>query len=67
MEEMRRLISSGLGKQRIQAAAMGAAAASVAGLSIAGAAIGSVLMPGIGTALGGVLGGILAKKREDKG
>lgn len=67
VEEMRRLISSGLGKQRIQAAAMGAAAASVAGLSIAGAAIGSVLMPGIGTALGGVLGGILAKKREDKG
>lgn len=61
----RRLLSSGLRKQRLQAGDLGAAAARAAGLSAVGAAIGTVLLPGIGTAMGAAIGTfLLARARR---
>ena len=52
VEQMRRMVASGLQKQRLQAGKLGANAARAAGLSVViGAAIGSGLIPGIGTAV----------------
>jgi transcriptional regulator with XRE-family HTH domain len=70
VEQMRRLVASGLKKQRLQAGRIGADAARAAGLSAVGAAIGSVLMPGVGTAVGATVGAFLmtrrAKQQDDE-
>lgn len=68
VEEMRRLLSSGLKKHKLKAAKLGVAR--TVGLSSAGAAIGSVLIPGVGTIVGATLGAYFSKKfkkgeRED--
>jgi transcriptional regulator with XRE-family HTH domain len=68
VQQMRRLVSSGLLKQRLQAGKLGAIVAQGAGLSAVGAAIGSGLLPGIGTAVGAAIGAYLIArsiKRED--
>lgn len=65
VEKMRRLVASGLRKQRLEAAALGATAARAAGLSAVGAAIGSVLLPGIGTAIGAAIGALLWNQAGD--
>ena len=67
---MGRLLSSGISRNRNKAIKMGTAAAAASGMSaaiLAGAAIGSVLMPGIGTIIGSVLGGFRDLKRKDHG
>ena len=64
IEEMRRLLSSGLKKHKLKAAKLGAA--TTVGLSSAGAAIGSVLMPGIGTIVGASLGAFMSNKFKSK-
>ena len=77
LEDMRRLLRSGLTKNRNKAIAIGTAATIVSGgiLKIPGnvtaaAAIGSVLLPGIGTVIGAALGMLLSrdnsKKNENK-
>jgi transcriptional regulator with XRE-family HTH domain len=66
VDQMRRLISSGLGKQRVQAATLGATAARAAGLSAVGAAIGTALIPGIGTAIGAAIGAFMGSRSEDE-
>ena len=70
IETMRRLLHSGISRNRNKAIKMGIAAASakggVAASALAGAAIGSILLPGIGTAVGAVLGGLLDSKRKDQ-
>jgi transcriptional regulator with XRE-family HTH domain len=70
IDQMRRWVASGLQKQRLLAGRLGADAARAAGLSAVGAAIGSVLIPGIGTAVGAAFGAFLlarrAERREDK-
>jgi transcriptional regulator with XRE-family HTH domain len=67
LETMRRLLRSGLAKNRTTAVGMGVNAAATAGATagaIAAAAIGTGLLPGIGTALGAALAvGWLAKRR----
>lgn len=69
LETMRRLLRSGLAKNRTKAVEMGTTAAATAGVTagaIAAAAIGTALLPGIGTALGAALAaGWLAKKKLD--
>lgn len=65
VEQMRRMVASGLKKQRLQAGRLGANAARAAGLSAVGAAIGSVLMPGIGTAVGAAVGAFLMTRRAE--
>jgi transcriptional regulator with XRE-family HTH domain len=69
LETMRRLLRSGLAKNRTKAVEMGTTAAVTAGVTagaIAAAAIGTTLLPGIGTALGAALAvGWLAKKKRD--
>lgn len=62
VEKTRRLLSSGLRKQRFLAGELGAAAARAAGLSAVGAAIGTALLPGIGTAIGAAVGAILTAR-----
>lgn len=66
LDTMRRLLRSGVTKNRTKAVEMGATAAASAGMTagaIAAAAIGTALLPGIGTAIGAVLGRTwLAKK-----
>ena len=62
IETMRRLLRSGISRNRNKAIKMGIAAAS----TLAGAAIGSILLLGIGTAVGAVLGGLLDSKRKDQ-
>ena len=61
IETMRRLLRSGISRNRNKAIKMGTAAASakggVAPSVLAGAAIGSILLPGIGTAVGTILAG----------
>ncbi len=52
---MRRLLGSGVAKNRTKAVKMGANAAATAGLgsgALAAAAIGTILAPGLGTAVG---------------
>ena len=66
VEQMRRMLSSGLGKQRLQAGKLGADAARAAGLSVVGAAIGSALFPGIGTAVGAAVGAFLMARRAER-
>ena len=69
IETMRRLLHSGISRNRNKAIKMGIAAASakgcVAASALAGAAIGSILLPGVGTAVGAVLGRLLDSKRKD--
>lgn len=76
LEDMQRLLRSGLTKNRNKAIAIGAAATNIGGgvttvsVNIAAAtAIGSVLLPGIGTVIGAALGMLLNRvdsKKEDK-
>jgi len=69
LETMRRLLRSGVAKNRTRAVEMGATAAASAGMTagaIAAAGIGTALLPGIGTAIGAVIGSTwLAKKMID--
>ena len=70
IETMRRLLRSGISRNRNKAIKMGTAAAAVPGgvaaSVLAGAAIGSIILPGIGTAVGTVLGAFLDLKRKDQ-
>ncbi len=66
VEKMKRLIASGLRRQRLQAAELGASAARAVGLSAVGAAIGSVLLPGVGTAIGAGIGAFLGGTNSHK-
>ena len=70
IETMRRLLRSGISRNRNKAIKMGTPAASatggVAASTLAGAAIGSIILPGIGTAVGTVLGALLDLKRKDQ-
>ncbi|MDN0082059.1 helix-turn-helix transcriptional regulator [Crenobacter sp. SG2305] len=69
LEGMRRLLQSGIPKNRNKAIIMGTSAATSAGLTagaIAGAAIGSALIPGIGTVIGAVLGSLLSQHETSK-
>lgn len=67
LETMRRLLRSGVAKNRAEAIAIGTSAAMVAGLSagpLAAAAIGTAILPGIGTAVGAAIAAAwLSKKR----
>lgn len=67
-EEMRRLLRSGLPKNRGKAVNIGTNAATAAGLVVAGAvagsAIGSALLPGIGTVIGAALGSWLSRSKS---
>lgn len=70
LETMRRLLRSGVAKNRAKAVEMGATAATTAGVSagaIAVAAIGSGLLPGIGTAIGAAIAvsWLAHKKKSD--
>jgi transcriptional regulator with XRE-family HTH domain len=70
LETMRRLLQSGIAKNRTKALAMGTSVASGLGLNaktIAAAAIGTSLLPGIGTAIGAAFAITwLALKNNDK-
>ena len=69
IEMMRRLLHSGISRNRNKAIKMGTAAALATGAAastLSAVAIGSILLPGIGTAIGAVLGGIMASKRRDQ-
>jgi hypothetical protein len=68
VEQIKRLLDSGIQKNVLKAADLGMAAATAAGLGAGrvGAAIGTVLFPGIGTIVGGLLGGMLAGTDDDK-
>lgn len=64
---MNRLMASGIGKKRMEAVRMSERAAISAGLAdggLAGAAIGTVLEPGLGTAVGAVLSSLWANRRK---
>ncbi|MHB8254270.1 MAG: helix-turn-helix domain-containing protein [Acidiferrobacter sp.] len=70
MDKMRRLVKSGLVRNRVKAAQIGATAAASAGFTtpggIVGAALGSALTPGglVGLAFGAVLGSLLARRTD---
>lgn len=67
LETMRRLLRSGIAKNRTKAVAMGASAATAAGFaagSLAGAAIGTAILPGVGTAIGAAISAWLVHKRS---
>lgn len=74
VEEMRRLLETGLTKNRIRAAKIGVAAAQATWSAEVGAAIGSALFPGVGTILGAIwaaslgasIGAITAHCREKR-
>ncbi len=70
VETMRRLLRSGISRNRNKAIKMGTTAASatggVAASTLAGAAIGSIILPGVGTAVGTVLGAFLDLKRKNQ-
>lgn len=76
LEDMQRLLRSGLTKNRNKAIAIGTAATNISGgattVSVnitAAAAIGSVLLPGVGTVIGAALGLLLNRvnsKKENK-
>ncbi len=69
IEMMRRLLQSGISRNRNKAIKMGTDAALATGAAagtLSAVAIGSILLPGIGTAIGAVLGGILASKRKSQ-
>ncbi len=63
VQEMQLLMNSGMDRQRIQAARMGGSYSRTMGLAsgVSGAAIGTMLVPGIGTVIGATLGAFLAK------
>lgn len=63
-ERMEFLLSTGIKKNKIKAAKIGIAA--TAGLSSVGAAIGSVLLPGIGTLVGATFGALASKNYKGK-
>lgn len=66
-DTMRRLLQSGLTRNRTRAVKMGTSAVATAGLAagaITGAAIGSILLPGLGTAIGGALGSLFGATRS---
>jgi transcriptional regulator with XRE-family HTH domain len=69
IDGMRRLIQSGLQKRHRRAAKIGISAAQNAGFtapgSSIGAAIGTLLLPGIGTVIGAVLGGLIQITSRD--
>jgi transcriptional regulator with XRE-family HTH domain len=68
-EVMRRLLRSGLAKNRTKAVKMGAEAAVAAGMAagvVASAAIGTAVLPVIGTAIGAALGAIWARSRNGR-
>lgn len=68
---MQRLIHSGIAKNRTKAVKLGVdAAAAVTGVSsnaLIGAAIGTALIPGIGTAIGAAISMILSRSIANKG
>ena len=68
VEEMRRLIHSGMQKNLFRAVKIGVATAAGAGLvaggGVVGSAIGSVLFPGLGTIVGAVLGTLISPARQ---
>jgi len=69
LETMRRLLRSGVAKNRTKAVEMGATAAASSGMSagaIAAAAIGTALWSGFGTAIGAVIGSAWLAKKLDK-
>ena len=70
LDTMRRLLRSGVAKNRTKAVTMGSTAAATAGVAagaIAAAAIGTALLPGIGTAIGTAFAAIwLAKKKLEE-
>jgi transcriptional regulator with XRE-family HTH domain len=66
LDTMRRLLDSGIAKNRTKAVAIAASAATAAGLTagtLASAAIGTAILPGIGTAIGVALGVWMTRKR----
>jgi transcriptional regulator with XRE-family HTH domain len=66
LETMRRLLRSGLPRNTAKAVAIGSEAVTAAGLkkaALVGAAIGTVLMPGLGTQIGAALGAWRARRR----
>lgn len=66
-EVMRRLLGSGLPKNRTKAVKMGAEAAAAAGMAagvVASAAIGTAVLPVVGTAIGAALGALWARNRS---
>lgn len=70
LERMRRLLRSGVAKNRSEAIAMGTTAATLAGMSagpLAAAAIGTAISPGVGTAVSAALAAAwLSKKRLER-
>jgi transcriptional regulator with XRE-family HTH domain len=68
IETMRRLLQSGIAKNRTKAVGMGVSTVIAAGLvgGIASAAIGTALIPGVGTALGAAIGALMSNKRSEE-
>lgn len=69
LEDMERLLRSGLPKNRNKAVVLGTDAAAAAGFvagALAGSAIGSALLPGVGTVIGAVLGSWLYRNKAEK-
>ncbi|ATB29950.1 helix-turn-helix domain-containing protein [Melittangium boletus] len=70
LDTMRRLLRSGVAKNRAKAVAIGSMAAVTAGVtagSLAAAAIGTALLPGIGTAIGAAFAASwLARKKAEE-
>lgn len=70
LDTMRRLLRSGVAKNRAKAVAMGATAATTtAGAStgaLAAAAIGTALLPGVGTAIGAAFAAVWLARKMDK-
>ena len=64
LEKMHHYFKSGILKQKSKVAQIGADAAKAAGLSAVGGAIGSILLPGIGTVIGACLGALISSKKE---
>ncbi|QRK08550.1 helix-turn-helix transcriptional regulator [Archangium violaceum] len=70
LDTMRRLLRSGVAKNRTKAVAMGSTAVATAGVTagaLAAAAIGTALLPGIGTAIGAAFAASwLARKKAEE-
>jgi DNA-binding XRE family transcriptional regulator len=64
IDEMERLISTGIDKNKIKAAKLGVS--STIGLSSVGAAIGTVLLPGVGTIAGAIYGYLSSNQAKSK-
>jgi len=63
LEKMQHYLKSDIAKQKAKVAQIGADAARNVGLSAVGAAIGSMLLPGVGTVVGAVLGSLISSKK----